>query len=46
MIPETTKKPPFAEAAQNVTAKFTTYFSTWNGTLLVNTPVGVVTAGR
>jgi len=26
--------------------KFTTYFSTWNDTLLVNTPVGVVTAGR
>jgi hypothetical protein len=45
MIPETTKSCPSAEPAQNVTAKFTTYFSTWNGTL-VNTPVGVVTAGR
>jgi hypothetical protein len=38
MITETTKEPPFAGAAQNVTAKFTTYFSEWNGTLLVNTP--------
>lgn len=46
MIPETTKGHPFAEAAQNVTAKFTTYFSTWDGALLVNTPVGVVTADR
>jgi len=42
----TRRSRPFAEAAQNVTAKFTTYFSTRNGTLLVNTPVGVVTAGR
>lgn len=37
----TRRSRPFAEAAQNVTAKFTTYFSTRNGTLLVNTPVGV-----
>jgi hypothetical protein len=43
MIPETTKSRPLAEAAQNVTAKITTYFSTWNGTSLVNTPVDVVT---
>jgi len=46
MIPDTTKSRLFAEAAQNVPAKFTTQFRTWDGTLLVNTPVSLVTAGR
>jgi Transposase len=46
MIPETTKKRPLRRGGSMLLPSSLPNFSTWNGTSLVNTPVGVVTAGR